>query len=94
MASRILEPARLVARGGGPSPVTGELVSAPPRELAQRLSGTIEVSLLWHSDTDRVELSVYDRATDVTFAIDVRPGDAIEAFYHPYAYAARGVADG
>jgi hypothetical protein len=32
---------------------------------------------------------VHDRATDVTFAIDVNPADSIDAFYHPYAYAAK-----
>jgi hypothetical protein len=94
VANNTLEPARAVASGDGPSPVTADLVSAPPRELAQRLSGTTEVLLLWHPDTDRVELSVRDRATDVAFSIDVTPADAIDAFYHPYAYAARRVTHG
>ncbi len=35
------------------------------RELAQRLSGRVEVLLLWQPEADRVELSVHDLATDV-----------------------------
>jgi hypothetical protein len=64
-------------------------LSAPIRELAQRLSGTHKVLLLWHSEGDRVELSVRDLATGAGFHMEVAPGDAIDAFYHPYAYAAR-----
>jgi hypothetical protein len=71
---------RAVAKDDGPSPA---------RELAQRRSGTVEVLLLWHPESDQVELAVRDLATDASFHIDVAPGDAIDAFYHPYAYAAR-----
>ncbi|HET9324826.1 MAG TPA: hypothetical protein VFO03_13190 [Gaiellaceae bacterium] len=66
----------------------GEGVSAPTRELAQRRSGTVEVLLLWRAEIDRVELSLHDSATDGGFHVEVAPGDALEAFYHPYAYAA------
>jgi hypothetical protein len=64
-------------------------LSAPTRELAQRLSGTAEVLLLWHPEVDRLELSVQDLATGASFHIEVAPANAIDAFYHPYAYAAR-----
>ena len=64
-------------------------LSTPTRELAQRLSGTAEVLLLWHPETHEVELSVRDLATGASFHLDVRPSNAMEAFYHPYAYAAR-----
>jgi hypothetical protein len=63
--------------------------TAPTRELAQRLSGTVEVLLLWLPETDGVELSLHDRATDVSFHLEVAPEDAIDAFHHPWAYAAR-----
>jgi len=59
------------------------------RELAQRINGMVEVRLLWHPELDRVELAVHDFATDVSFELEVAPADAIDAFYHPYAYAAR-----
>jgi hypothetical protein len=62
--------------------------NAPSRELAQRLSGTDEVLLLWQPEIDRVELSVHDLATGAGFHIAVAPGNAIDAFHHPYAYAA------
>ena len=59
----------------------------PTRELAQRRSGTLEVLLLWHAENDRVEVSLYDSATDAGFHIEVPSGNALDAFYHPYAYA-------
>jgi hypothetical protein len=37
----------------------------------------------------RVELSVRDSTTGAGFLIEVAPGNALDAFYHPYAYAAR-----
>jgi hypothetical protein len=61
----------------------------PIRELAQRMSGTVEVLLLWDPELKRVELSVDDSATGGGFYVEVAPGDAMDAFYHPYAYAAR-----
>ena len=64
-------------------------VSAPARELAQRLSGTDEVLLLWHPESERVELSVRDSETGASFHLDVAPACALDAFYHPYAYIAR-----
>jgi hypothetical protein len=64
-------------------------MSAPARELAQRRSGTDEVLLLWHPESERVELSVRDLATGAGFHLEVAPGRAIHAFYHPYAYGAQ-----
>jgi hypothetical protein len=71
----------------------------PTRELAQRLSGGVEVLLLWHPEIDLVELSLHDIATGVEFQIEVAPGDANDAFHHPYAYVAKrdpwpSIADG
>jgi hypothetical protein len=60
----------------------------PSRELAQRRSGADEVLLLWQPELDRVELSVRDRITGAGFYVEVAPANAIDAFYHPYAYAA------
>ena len=80
---------RAVVTYDGP-PTADERPTEPARELAQRLSGTVEVLLLWHPESDRVELSVSDEATGTGFEIDVPPGKAIDAFYHPFAYAADG----
>jgi hypothetical protein len=72
-----------------PQQAAGECLSATTRELAQRLSGADEVLLLWHPESDRVELSVRNLATGVGYEIEIAPADAIDAFYHPFAYAAR-----
>jgi hypothetical protein len=69
-------------------PVMSERASAPTRELDRRLSGTDEVLLLWHPEIDLVELSVSDVTTGEGFHIEVAPGTAMDAFHHPYAYAA------
>ena len=58
------------------------------RELAQRQSGAEEVRLLWHPGVDSVEVSVHDLVTGAGFQIEVAPANAIDAFHHPYAYAA------
>jgi len=89
VADSAASPPPAVANDDGPSPATQEHVSTQTRELAQRLSGTVEVLLLWRPQIDRVELSVRDLATGAGFSIGVAPGDAIDSFNHPYAYAAR-----
>jgi hypothetical protein len=68
---------------------TVEFMSAPARELAQRLSGTDEVLLIWYPDSGQLELSVRDVATGAGFHLHVGPGRALDAFYHPYAYVAQ-----
>jgi hypothetical protein len=60
----------------------------PSRELARRRTGDVEVLLLWHPDAGSVELALRDRSTGAGFQVEVAPEDAIDAFYHPYAYAA------
>jgi hypothetical protein len=58
------------------------------RELAQRLSGSDEIQLLWYPQCERVEVAVRDAATGVGFHLEVAPGRALDVFHHPYAYAA------
>ena len=58
------------------------------RELAERRSGADEVLLLWHPDSDRVELAFRDTETGAEIRLDVEARDAIDAFHHPYAYLA------
>lgn len=64
-------------------------MSAPPRELAQRRSGTDKIQLHWHPESERVELSIHDLATGAGFYLEIAPDSAMDAFYHPYAYLAR-----
>ena len=67
----------------------GERTRAPTRELAQRLTGGDEVLLLWHPESDRVELAIRNLATGADCQIEVAPADAMDAFHHPFAYAGR-----
>ena len=57
-------------------------------ELAYRETGDIEVLLIWNRETDELVVSVSDVASGDAFALDVDSANALDAFYHPYAYAA------
>jgi hypothetical protein len=70
-------------------PATGSGTSVPARELAQRISGTDVVLLLWHPDSQQLELAVLDVTTGVSLHLEVAPGNAIDAFNHPFAYVTR-----
>jgi len=61
--------------------------------LARRNNAGIQVTLLWAQDTNAVAVLVHDDSTDDQFELSVDPGaNALDAFEHPYAYAAwRGV---
>ena len=39
---------------------------------------------------DSLELALHDRATGARCQVEIAPEDAIDAFYHPYAYALAG----
>ena len=58
------------------------------RELALRESDGIRVVLLWHPREDAVTVAVEDARADHRFELAVERERALEAFYHPFAYAA------
>jgi hypothetical protein len=58
------------------------------RELAARESDGIHVLLLWHPDEDAVTVSVEDARLGDRFRLAVAADRALDAFYHPFAYAA------
>jgi hypothetical protein len=58
------------------------------RELDRRSNDGIEVALLWHAPTNRVFVAVEDGREGVSFRFEVDPSGALEAFRHPFAYAA------
>ena len=58
------------------------------RELAARDSDGIHVLLLWHPDEDALTVSVDDTRVGDRFELAVAHDRALDAFYHPYAYAA------
>ena len=58
------------------------------RELAARESDGIHVLLLWHPSRDEVTVSVDDTRTGQYFELPVERNRALDAFNHPFAYAA------
>jgi hypothetical protein len=58
------------------------------RELDFRAVDGLEVALLWHTETNRLTVSVFDSKNDDDFEIEVSSSDAMDAFHHPFAYAA------
>jgi hypothetical protein len=62
--------------------------SADARELAARESDGIHVLLLWHPRSDEVTVSVDDTRTGQYFELPVERDRALDAFNHPFAYAA------
>jgi hypothetical protein len=58
------------------------------RELAARESDGIQVVLLWHPGENAVTVSVEDERAGDRFQLAVAPDRALDAFYHPFAYAA------
>lgn len=66
----------------------------PYRELACRTNDGVEVKLLWNQMTEDVTVTVSDERSGAYFELDAPPGEALDVFKHPYAYAAfRGVPD-
>jgi hypothetical protein len=58
------------------------------RELAHRISNGIDVRLFWGQSSNRVTIAVFDSHSDEALEFDVDAGAALDAFNHPYAYAA------
>ena len=58
------------------------------RELDRRTGDGIEVRLLWHPNTNRVSVAVEDSRRGESFQLEVDGDQALDAFHHPYAYAA------
>ena len=82
---------RLVSRRQTRDLVDGTTVSAPTpatRELAARESDGVLVLLLWHPGENAVTVSVEDARAGDRFQLAVAPERALDAFYHPFAYAA------
>ncbi|HEY1590749.1 MAG TPA: hypothetical protein VGF81_03085 [Solirubrobacteraceae bacterium] len=57
------------------------------RELDHRTTDGIEVKLLWSAESDRIWIDVQDNRAGRSFELEVDPGDALEAFRHPFAFA-------
>jgi hypothetical protein len=57
-------------------------------ELAQRTGDSVAVSLLWSEADNRLRVAVADARTGEEFELDAHPENALDVFYHPFAYAA------
>ena len=57
-------------------------------ELAHRNGGSVAVSLLWRRDDNRLTIAVADSRTGDEFELNAHPENALDVFYHPFAYAA------
>jgi hypothetical protein len=57
-------------------------------ELAQRTGDSVAVSLLWRRVDNRLKVAVTDAGTGEEFELDAHPENALDVFYHPFAYAA------
>jgi hypothetical protein len=58
------------------------------RELTARESDGLHVVLLWHPRENALTVSVEDARVGDRFQLAVAPDRALDAFYHPFAYAA------
>jgi hypothetical protein len=58
------------------------------RELAARESDGLHVLLLWHPRENALTVQVEDDRLGDGFHLAVAPERALDAFYHPFAYAA------
>ena len=56
-------------------------------ELAQRESDGIDVSLLWSRASNRLSVLVFDTRLAEGFEVAAHRGNALDVFYHPFAYA-------
>jgi hypothetical protein len=58
------------------------------RELAHRTRDGIEVTLFWSKPSDRITIAIVDIRSDEAREFEVDGSAALDAFNHPYAYAA------
>jgi hypothetical protein len=63
-------------------------------ELAHRMSGGIDVYLFWNEPTNRVTVCVLDAQGDNGIEFEVEGSQALDAFNHPYVYAAQAANPG
>ena len=57
------------------------------RELAHRIADGVEISLLWNSGDDSLRVLVVDGRAGTAFEVSAPNDNALDVFYHPYAYA-------
>jgi hypothetical protein len=65
-----------------------------PIDLASRRGDGLDVMLLWDKQSGRLWVDVLHMHTGRTFEVEAKPDNALDVFYHPFAYgtAARALA--
>jgi hypothetical protein len=58
-----------------------------PKELARRQNDGVVVSLLWRRADGKLTVVVDDTRTGEKIRLPARRENALEVFYHPFAYA-------
>jgi hypothetical protein len=58
------------------------------RELAHRQNDGIDVTLFWNEGTSRVTILVLDSHAGEALEFEIDGSAALDAFNHPYTYAA------
>jgi hypothetical protein len=72
---------------------TEKTLPFPRRELAHRAANAIEVTLLWSEADNTVAVQVLDIEAGEAFELPVAGDHALDAYHHPYVYAARAGID-
>jgi hypothetical protein len=65
-----------------------QIITDKRRELDRRTADGIEVQLMWNPESDAISIVVWDHRDDEGFDLEVDREHAMQAFHHPYAYAA------
>ena len=73
--------------------MTTEAIFQPRRELAQRVSGGLEITLYWSAADDSTSIEVFQPDSGEVVAFAVPPERALDAFYHPFAHLALASVD-
>jgi hypothetical protein len=64
------------------------VVASNRRELAHRFGAGLDVTLFWDAAAEVVTVEVVDLAGGENFELAVPRSRALDAFHHPFAYAA------
>jgi hypothetical protein len=71
---------------GGMGAMTDTKPPSGPVELARRGSNGLEVALNWSRGSGRVWIVILYVATGVSIELDADPANALDYYYHPFAY--------
>ena len=58
------------------------------RELAQRITGGLEITLYWNAYDNSTNIEIHQKATRETIGFPVPANRALDAFHHPFAHLA------